>query len=105
MQLKRELHCLKKRNQMLNSFQSYVLEAKTDMESFFIECVNEIKQQVKIRKKISFCTFEDWKKEDKIELLIKIISNDDILAYLYERVFKKKRLFAETENDKQKSTH
>jgi hypothetical protein len=62
MQLKKELQSLKKRNQMLNSFQSYVLEAKTDMESFFIDCVNEIKQQIKIRKKISFCTFEDWKK-------------------------------------------
>ena len=44
-------------------------------------------------------SFEEWKKEDKIELLIKIISNDDILAHLYERIFKKKRLFGTTTKD------
>ncbi len=62
MQLKKELNSLKKRNQILISSQSYVLEAKTDMESFFINCVNEIKQQIKIKKKMPFCTFDDFKK-------------------------------------------
>lgn len=66
------------------------------MESFFVNCVNEIKQQIKIKKKINHeCTFEEWKKEDKIELLIKVLSNDELLVYLYERLFRKGKVLKE----------
>ncbi len=52
-----------------------------------------------MRKKINQCTFDEFKKEDKIQLLVKIISNDDILGYLYERIFKKKKIFGNNKED------
>ena len=53
-------------------------------------CVNEVKKNIQMRKKVRKCTFEDFTKEDKLTLLIKIVSNQEILAYLYEKIFKEK---------------
>ena len=56
---------------------------------FITNAIEEIKRNIKIKKKIRSCTFEDFCKEDKISLLVKIISNDEVLSYLYEKIFKR----------------
>lgn len=38
---------------------------------------------------MDYCTLQDFKKEDKLLLLIKVLSNNEILTYLHERLFKK----------------
>lgn len=43
-----------------------------------------------MRKKVKDCSLDDFRKEDKLELLIKVLSNDEILVYLYEKIFGKK---------------
>lgn len=53
------------------------------MENFFMETVNEIKKNVSIRKKVKECSLEEFRKEDKLELLIKILSNDELIVHLH----------------------
>lgn len=60
------------------------------MEKFFIEVVNDIKKNITSRKQAKWCTLEDFRKEDKLELLIKVLSNDDILVHLHEKIFGEK---------------
>ena len=57
-----------------------------------MKCVEELKKEVKIRKKIEYCTFEEFSKEDKLLLMIKILSNNEILSYLYDKIFYKRNL-------------
>lgn len=38
---------------------------------------------------MDYCTLEDFKKEDKLLLMIKILSNNEIISYLHQRIFHK----------------
>ena len=60
------------------------------METFFLKTVNEIKKNITTRKKIKECSLDDFRKEDKLELLIKILSDDNAVIYLYQTIFGKK---------------
>ena len=42
-----------------------------------------MKRKITTRKKFSECTFEDFRQEDKLELLVKILSSEEILQQLY----------------------
>lgn len=68
-------------NKLLTSYQ--------ESEKFFISIVSEMKKNISIRKQMPFCSLEDFRKEDKILLLIKVLSNDDILICLYNKIFPK----------------
>lgn len=57
------------------------------MQNVFINAVAEIKRQIQIKKKMRYCTYEDFAKEDKINLLLIIVSNEEILKYVYEKIF------------------
>ncbi len=45
--------------------------------------MNEIKKVIVTRKGIQECTLYDFRMEDKLELLIKILSNDKLIMHLY----------------------
>ena len=36
------------------------------------------------------CSLQDFRKEDKLELLVRILSNDEMLVYMHEKIFGKK---------------
>lgn len=46
------------------------------------------------RKQFKECTFEDFKQEDKLELLVKVLSNEEVLQHLYQKIFRKQPLLA-----------
>lgn len=48
-----------------------------------------MKRKITTRKKFSECTFEDFRQEDKLELLVKILSSEEILQQLYHIIFRK----------------
>ena len=51
--------------------------------------VNDLKRKITGRKKFSECTLEDFKQEDKLELLVKVLSNEEVLEHLYSKIFAK----------------
>ena len=71
-------------------YNSKFLESANSMENFFFDTVNEIRKSIAVRKKIRECSLEEFRKEDKLELLIRILSNDEILVYLHEKIFGRK---------------
>jgi hypothetical protein len=46
-----------------------------------------------VRRQFKECSFEDFKQEDKLELLVKVLSNDEILHHLYQKIFHKQPSF------------
>ena len=60
------------------------------MENFFFETVNDIRRAIATRKKIKECSLEEFRKEDKLELLVRILSNDEMLVHMHEKIFGKK---------------
>ena len=70
---------------------SKFIDSSTEMEQFFIDTVNEIKKNINIRRDIKDCKLSDFKKEDKIQLLINILSNDKILTALHGIIFGEKK--------------
>lgn len=59
------------------------------MENFFYETIAEMKRTITSKKLIKECSFEDFKREDKVSLLIKILSNDNLLLILHTSLFGK----------------
>ena len=64
-----------------------VLSSRNELEDLFVDAVAEIKKNIRMRRKIRECSYEDFKKEDKLNLLVIIISNEEILKVVYERLF------------------
>ena len=91
--LREENARLKNRNKKLLSFQTRVMDSQQELEHFFVNAVEELKREIKLRKKIEYCSLEDFKKEDKLSLMIKILSNDEVLAYLHQRLFRKSQAY------------
>jgi hypothetical protein len=52
-----------------------------------------LKKKIASRKKFTACSFEDFKQEDKLELLIKVLSNEEILQHLFNKIFKKEPVY------------
>lgn len=52
-----------------------------------MKMVNDLKKKINVRKKFYDCSFEDFKQEDKLELLVKVLSNEEILQHLYQKIF------------------
>jgi hypothetical protein len=44
---------------------------------------------VSARKNFAPCTLEEFRQEDKLELLVKVLSHDEVLQYLYEKIFRR----------------
>lgn len=55
-----------------------------------MKTVNELKRKINLRKKFTDCTFDDFKQEDKLELLVKVLSNEEVLQHLYHKIFSPK---------------
>lgn len=66
---------LRKQNRELMAISNKELLEKQDAENIFIEVVAEMKKSICSRKKITECSLEDFRKEDKLELFIKFLSN------------------------------
>ena len=66
-----------------------------------MKVVNDLKRKISARKRFTECTYEDFKQEDKLELLVKVLSNEEILEYLYQKIFNKAptRLEYELDNE------
>lgn len=47
----------------------------------------DIKKHIAARNSLSQCSFEDFRKEDKIKLLIWVLSNDQVIAGLHSVIF------------------
>jgi hypothetical protein len=54
-----------------------------------VRVVNDLKRKISGRKKFTECTLEDFKQEDKLELLVKVLSNEEVLEHLYGKIFAK----------------
>lgn len=66
---------LEKEGKKLKEDNARISKEYQDAEKFFISLVNEMRKDIRSRKKIKYCSFEDFLKEDKISLLIKVLSN------------------------------
>ena len=78
---------LKKKHRELSSVNSKIIEKASSIEEFFVRVINDLKRKITGRKKFTECTFEDFKQEDKLELLVKVLSNEEVLQHLYRKIF------------------
>lgn len=85
----KQLDSLKKKHRELSSVNSKIIEKANSIEEFFVRVVNDLKRKITGRKKFTECTFEDFKQEDKLELLVKVLSNEEVLTHLYQKIFSK----------------
>ena len=99
--LKNSFDIEKKRNRNISAQQNSIFFVKSDMESLFLECVDEVKKEVNKRKEISFAnqkfpirnhTAQKWDKnlmtpKDKRKILELLVSNEKVLICLYEKLF------------------
>ena len=95
--MQKKISQLKKQNRELAYVNSKYFEELSEMEHFFIRTVNEIKKNITARKQVKECSLEDFRKEDKLELLIKILSDDHALTYLHQAIFGEKKVPQSTE--------
>lgn len=51
--------------------------------------MSELKRKVSARKNFAPCSLEEFRQEDKLELLVKVLSHDEVLQYLYEKIFRR----------------
>ena len=89
----------RKKNKQIATQQSSLLLAKSDMESLFLECVDEVKKEVNRRKVESlvhqkFRRLNSTAKEstgftatDKRKILELLVSKEQVLVMLYEKIF------------------
>jgi hypothetical protein len=70
---------LQKKNNKLLSTNVRAVTLHSELEIFFLNCIEEIKKSIisRNRSKIPpFSTLEDFRKEDKLNLLIMMLEND-----------------------------
>jgi hypothetical protein len=103
--LQRALSQERRKTRKLNALTSQTLEHRSDLEDIFLDCVTEVRKVVGRRSpQASFLTTTD--KKHILELLV---SNDKILALVYEHIFPYKKAnlsfsAASSEHDSRMST-
>lgn len=85
--LQKEVAKLRERNLSLLKTNVHVSSTHSELQNFFLSCVNDIKKHISIRNSMPKCDFEDFKKEDKVKLLIWVLSNDRVIAGLHTVLF------------------
>lgn len=63
------------KNRKLLKLNSRMMEERNELQTIFMNAITEIKRQITLKRKIKQCTYEDFAKEDKINLLLTIVSN------------------------------
>lgn len=87
-----EVGRLKRRNYQLLSTNVKAVTLHNEMSLFFIECVEDIRKNVCVRNRVPHCELEDFKKEDKLAVLMAMLENDDIIAAIHDRLFNRESM-------------
>jgi hypothetical protein len=82
-----EITKLKRKNNELLSINVKATTLHNEMSLFFVSCVEEIKKNICQRTRLQYCDLADFKKEDKLSVLMAMLSHDDIIAAIHEKLF------------------
>ena len=105
--VKNQLENERRRTKELESGKSNYISGKNELEEFFLECVEEVKKNIKKRKEMQMkntrfskstakSTVSTSSKEpklagfasqDKAKVIELLMENDNVLLYLYEKLF------------------
>lgn len=62
---------------------------RSELETLFLDCVEEVKREIAIRRNLSDAhTVSKFENRDKGKVMELLFSNDKLLGYLYERMFR-----------------
>jgi hypothetical protein len=86
---RQQIEAMKRRNRQLSSVNSRIIEKVGEADEFFVKVLGDLRRKVTARKNFKECSFEDFKQEDKLELLVKVLSNEEVLLHLYQKIFHK----------------
>ena len=100
--LKRQLEVERRAHRKLKSMQTAEVSTKSELENFFFQCVEELKREVSKRRTYSEnlllkknstglkkrpVGYDSLTKTDKIKALEMLVSNDEVLLTVYDKVF------------------
>jgi hypothetical protein len=78
---------LKRRNHQLLTTNVKAVTLHNEMSLFFINCVEDIRKNICVRNRIPYCELDDFKKEDKLSVLMAMLENEELVALVHERLF------------------
>lgn len=67
-----------------------VRDHRTTLEDFFFNCIEEVKKVIAGRKRVVHTDLNDFRSDDKLNLLLKLLGRDEIVQAVYQVVFKNK---------------
>lgn len=73
--LRKEIGVLTAKVRKLAKLNAKLVEDRSELQNIFMNAIGEIKRQITVKRKIRECSYEDFAKEDKINLLLTIVSN------------------------------
>lgn len=79
----------KKSIRSLQSNASTIATERSELESIFLDCVEEVKREIAIRRNLADAkTVGKFENRDKGKVMELLFSNDKLLGYLYEKMFR-----------------
>lgn len=80
--------CKRSIRSLQNNTSTFATE-RSELETIFLDCVEEVKREIAIRRNLSDArTVSKFENRDKGKVMELLFSNDKLLGYLYERMFR-----------------
>jgi len=87
--LRNTINDLKRSIRSLQTNTSTFATERSELESIFLDCVDEVKREIAIRRNLSDArTVSKFENRDKGKVMELLFSNDKLLGYLYEKMFR-----------------